>query len=91
MSQGGNEKRLTLPDRINKLGASHVAAELLHIVKWLGDAGSHGKALSKDAVLDSFVVFDHFLNEEFSGRQKIANEATSRLKRLRNQAEGKRK
>lgn len=70
-----NRKRVPLPlhSRIKKTQTKYPQThQWLFAIKWLGNAGSHSTALSRDDVFDALDIFEAVLHELYSGhRQKI--------------------
>ncbi len=70
----GKERLLDLHARIDLYTAGNVeAGTQLMALKWLGNAGSHGNAVSKTDLLDAFEVLEHVLLEILDKRsEKVA-------------------
>jgi hypothetical protein len=63
----GKKENLTLHSRIDKTKTKFpMTHQSLLAVKWLGNAGSHSSALSRDAVFDALDIFEAVLHELYS-------------------------
>lgn len=80
-----SRKPLKLHQRIELFRVKHQRlGDLLLAVKWLGNAGSHEKALSRKAVLDGYALLEQVLGDLFLKRTQTLD----RLARRINKAKG---
>jgi hypothetical protein len=86
----GTFSDLTLHVRIDTFAASEplIGAQLMAL-KWLGNAGSHARDVTKDDLLDAFQIMEHALGELIDRRS--ANMAVLAKKLTKKHRHGKKK
>lgn len=76
----GKRELLKLHSRIDKTKAKYPAThQSLLAVKWLGNAGSHSTALTRDAVFDALDIFEAVLHELYSSHPRALKKLVSRV------------
>lgn len=84
VNRDGKEVRISLHGRIEKFAASDsITAELLLVIKLLGNVGSHGDEVTKEDLLDAYDIVEHVIDTLYSTRAAqvagIASELKARL------------
>lgn len=72
--QSGKRLPLTLHKRI-QISASrdYAFADELMAIKWLGNAGAHSAAITRDDIFDAYEIIEHVLSETYDApRKRIA-------------------
>lgn len=80
----GKTVRISLHHRIEKFRVmNQAAADLLLVIKLLGNVGSHGDDVTVDDLLDAYEILDHVIDAVYNTRAeraaRLASELTARL------------
>lgn len=79
-----NRVPLNLHSRIESIKAKYPAVyELLLAIKWLGNAGSHPGALTRNSVFDAFDILESALNSLYSDHPKAIGKLVRAVNRRR--------
>jgi hypothetical protein len=83
--------RLTLHTRLERFKDKNAdAAELLMAVKWIGNAGSHSRSLTRDDLMDGFDLIEQVLIELYSSHAKRTLKLAKSINRRRRPRGGRR-
>lgn len=70
----------TLNKRIKRLGqAFQEHNELLTALRYVGNVGSHGEEVTRQVLINSFQLFEHMLEELYSGRKEKMQQMAKNL------------
>jgi len=58
-------------------------ADYLLAIKWIGNSGSHVDKLTKDDVLDAYILLDHSLNKLYNNEEKKIKKLTKEINKKR--------
>lgn len=68
----GKREPINLHNRISKIKGKHTAAhDSLIAIKWIGNAGSHSNALTREAVFDALDIFESVLAGLYSKHPSV--------------------